>query len=160
MNILGMDAHLFFCVDGAGGSPTWTEITNVKDLTLNLEKGEADVTTRGNNGWRATVGTLKEASVEWDMVWDTDDAGFAAIKDAYFDNLLIGLAVLDRVIDDPDAEGLIADFSITNFSRSEPLEEALTVSITAKPTYSTTAPRWVPEDEGSESASASASASV
>jgi hypothetical protein len=28
-------------------------MTNVKDLSLNVETGEADVTTRGNNGWEA-----------------------------------------------------------------------------------------------------------
>lgn len=39
-------------------------------------------------------------------------------------------------------EGLDADFSITNFSRKEALEEAITVSVTAKPTYSTRAPAW------------------
>jgi len=152
-NVLGMDAFLYFCVAGAGGTPSWTEVTNVKDLTLNLEKGEADVTTRGNNGWRATIGTLKDASVEWEMVWDTEDDGFEAIKNAYMDNLPIGLAVLDRPVTDLEAEGLIADFSIVSFSRSEPLEEALTVSVTAKPTYSATAPRWVPEDEESGSPS-------
>jgi hypothetical protein len=31
---------------------------------------------------------------------------------------------------------------ITNFSRDEPLEEAITVKVTAKPTYSTNAPQW------------------
>jgi hypothetical protein len=36
-------------------SPTWAEVTNVKDVTLNLEKGEVDVTTRANGGWRATL---------------------------------------------------------------------------------------------------------
>ena len=41
------------------------------------------------------------------------------------------------------SQGLQADFAITNFSRNEPLEEALTVSVTAKPTYSTVAPAWV-----------------
>ena len=54
---LGMDAKLYRN-SGSFGSPIWTEVTNVKDLTLNLEKGEADVTTRANGGWRATVGTL------------------------------------------------------------------------------------------------------
>jgi hypothetical protein len=43
-------------------------------VTLNLEAGEAEVTTRANSGWRATVATLKEASVEFEMVWDTGDA--------------------------------------------------------------------------------------
>jgi RNA-directed DNA polymerase len=70
---------------------------------------------------------------------DSDDAGFAAIKDAYFNNEPIALAILDGV----GGEGLDADFSITNFSRKEALEEAITVSVTAKPTYSTRAPAWV-----------------
>jgi len=133
---LGMEAKLYY---GAAGATATTELTNVKDVTLNLESGEADVTTRGNSGWRATVGTLKTGSVEFEMIWDSDDAGFAAIKDAYFNNEPIALAILDGV----GGEGLDADFSITNFSRKEALEEAITVSVTAKPTYSTRAPAWV-----------------
>ena len=140
---LGMDAKLYFKTGGVGGGGAWTELTNVKDVTLNLETGEADVTTRGNAGWRATVGTLKEGSIEFEMVWDTGDAGFTAIKNAYFNNTLIGFAVMDGGILTAGSQGLQADFSITNFSRKEALEEALTVSVTAKPTYSTTAPAWV-----------------
>ena len=136
---LGMDAVLNFKTGGVGGAGSWTELANVKDVTLSLETGEADITTRANAGWRATVGTLKEASVEFEMVWDTADAGFTAIKDAFFNNAVIGLQVLDG----PAGEGLEADFSITNFSRSEQLEEALTVSITAKVTYDGTAPVWI-----------------
>ena len=133
---LGMEAKIYH---GAAGSTATSELTNVKDVTLNLETGEADVTTRGNQGWRATVGTLKEGSVEFEMVWDSDDSGFTAIKNAYFNNTPIALAILDY----ENGEGLDADFSITNFSRNEPLEEAITVSVTAKPTYSTRAPAWV-----------------
>ena len=136
---LGMDAVLNFKSGGVGGVGVWTELANVKDVTLSLETGEADITTRANAGWRATVGTLKEASVEFEMVWDTADAGFTAIKDAFFNNAVIGLQVLDG----PAGSGLEADFSITNFSRSEQLEEALTVSITAKVTYAGTAPVWI-----------------
>lgn len=133
---LGMEAKLYY---GAAGATASTELTNVKDVTLNLESGEADVTTRANAGWRATIGTLKTGSVEFEMIWDSDDAGFTAIKDAYFNNEPIALAILDEA----GGEGLDADFSITSFSRKEALEEAITVSVTAKPTYSTRAPAWV-----------------
>jgi predicted secreted protein len=133
---LGMQAKMYY---GEAGSLATNEMPNVKDVTLNLEAGEADVTTRGNAGWRAVIATLKEGSVEFEMVWDSDNAGFAALKNAYFNNVAIALAVLDC----ENGEGLEADFSITNFSRSEPLEEAITVSVTAKPTYSTRAPQWV-----------------
>ena len=136
---LGMEAVLKYKVGGQVGGGAWTALGNVKDVTLNLETGEADVTTRANAGWRATVGTLKEASVEFEMVWDTADAGFTAIKNAFFNNAVIGLQVLDGT----SGQGLQADFSITNFSRSEALEEAITVSVTAKVTYSATAPSWI-----------------
>jgi predicted secreted protein len=136
---LGMDAKLLFKAGGQGGAGQWTVLNNVRDVTLSLETGEADVTTRGNSGWRATVGTLKEASVEFEMVWDTADSGFGAVKDAFFDNEMIGLQVLD----DTAGQGLQADFSIITFSRSEALEEAITVSVTAKVTYSATPPSWI-----------------
>ncbi len=56
---LGLEAVL--TIDGV-------EITNVKDLTVSLEKAEADASTRANNGWRATVGTLKDASIEFTVL--------------------------------------------------------------------------------------------
>ena len=41
--VLGLDAIL---MRGPAGSTGSTEVKNVKDLTLNLESGDADVTTR------------------------------------------------------------------------------------------------------------------
>ncbi len=142
-HVIGIDAKLYY--DPAGvGVGTWTELTNVRDVTLNLEKSEADVTTRANNGWRAMAALLKDGSVEFEMVWDTADAGFTAIKDAYFNNSLIGLAIMDGGITTSGSQGLQANFEVMNFSRSEPLEEALKVNVTVKPGYSpSTPPEWV-----------------
>jgi hypothetical protein len=133
---LGMQAKLYH---GTAGATATTELTNVKDVTLNLETGESDVTTRASNGWRATIATLKNGSVEFTLIWDPDDAGFTAIKDAYFGNSAIAMAVLDG----EGGSGLDADFAVTNFTRNEPLEEAITVNVTVKPTYVTRAPTWV-----------------
>lgn len=139
---LGMEAKLFRN-SGSYASPTWAEMDNVKDLTLNLEAGEADVTTRGNNGWRATVASLKDGSIEFEMVWDTADAAFTAIQQAYFGNTPVEFAVMDGPITEAGSQGLRASFSITKFSRNEPLEEAISVSVTAKPTYSDNPPEWM-----------------
>ncbi len=54
--VLGLDAVL--TIDGA-------EIKNVKDLTVSLEKAEADASTRDNNDWRATENA--------DAVWLTSE---------------------------------------------------------------------------------------
>ena len=139
---LGMEAKLYRNT-GTYAAPTWVELTNVKDLTLNLEAGEADVTTRGNAGWRATVATLKDGSIEFEMVWDTTDTNFTAIQDAFFNNTDIEFSVMDGDVASSGSQGLRATMSITNFSRSEALEEALMVSVNAKPTYAVNAPEWM-----------------
>ncbi len=135
--VLGLDAKLF---RGTAGSRAATEVTNVKDLTLNLESGEADVTTRATKGWKASVATLKEASLEFSILYDPDDPDFAAFQSAYFGNTPLALFVSDG---QDTAHGLDADFSITAFSMEQPLEEAISVSVTAKPTASERAPEWV-----------------
>ncbi len=138
---LGLDAKLYRNT-GTFVAPVWNEVKNVKDVTLNLEAGEADVTTRGNAGWRATVATLREASVEFEMIWDPLDAGFTAIQTAFFANSTVELAVMDGDITTAGSQGLRATCMITSFSRGEALEEAITASVTAKPTYADNAPEW------------------
>jgi len=128
---------------GTYAAPVWAAMNNVKDLTLNLEKGEADVTTRANDGWRATLPGLKEGSIEFEMVWDTEDAAFTAIQEAYFDDTTVEVAVMDGDITASGSQGLRASMGVTNFSRSEPLEEAMGVSVTLKPAYSAHPPSWM-----------------
>lgn len=139
---LGLDAKMFRNT-GTFATPVWNEIKNVRDVTLSLETGEADATTRGNNGWRATVATLKDGSVEFDMVWDSADDDFTAIRDAFLNKTALEMAVLDGDVAAAGSQGLRASFMVTNFSRNEPLEEAITASVTVKPTYSANPPAWM-----------------
>ena len=134
---LGLDAKLF---RGTAGTQGTIEVTNVKDVSLSLESGEADVTTRKAKGWKLSVATLKEASLEITILYDTEDEDFLAFKEAYFSNTPISLFVTDG---DTTAHGLDADFSVTGFTVDQPLEEAVTVHVTAKPTASDRAPVWV-----------------
>jgi len=139
---LGMNAKLYRNT-GTYVAPVWAEMPNVRDVTLNLEAGEADVTTRGNAGWRATLATLKDGSIEFEAVWDNEDDGFTALQQAYFGNQTIEIAAMDGDITTPGSEGLRATMTVTNFSRNEPLEEAITANVTVKPAYAANAPEWM-----------------
>lgn len=137
---LGMNAKLYLAAATLSGdeasdveAATWTEVDNVRDLTLNLETGEADITTRANSGWRQTLGTLKDGSVEYEAVWDDADTQFGLIKDAWLAGSEIGVAVMTGDIEVAGEEGLAGNFSVTNFTRSEALEDAIKVSVTLKP---------------------------
>lgn len=129
--LLGMNAKIYQGASGAALS-TLAEMGNVKDVSLNLEAGEADITTRANQGWRATAPTLRECTAEFEMLWRPGDTGFEAIKIAFLTASTLRLAVLTGASDASGTEGPLGDFSITNFSRNEPLEEAVMVSVTAK----------------------------
>lgn len=136
---LGMNAKLYRAAalltddDAAEAeSASWTEITNVRDNTVNTNKGEADTTTRGNNGWRTTAGTLKELTLEFEMIWKPEDTSFAAIRAAYLNNTQIALAAMDGDIETNGSQGPVGNFDIINFTRSEPLEDVQKVSVTAK----------------------------
>ncbi len=120
--LLGMNAKAY---QGAAGAAlaALSEMANVKDVSLNLEAGEADVTTRANNGWRANAATLRECAAEFEMLWKPGDLIFQAVKKAYLTSGTIRMAFLTGAIDGEDAEGPVGDFSIPKFSRNEPLEE-------------------------------------
>ena len=137
---LGMEAKLYFdatpLADGPSGA-TWTELTLAKDVTLNLDAGESDVTTRGNAGWRATRAALRAGSIEFELAWDASDTGLEAIRDAYLGGNEIALAAMDGNVATVGSEGLAGNFVITAFNRGEPLEDAITVSVTAKPSSKT-----------------------
>ena len=145
---LGFDAKLYYKVGGVADPGPWVLAENVRDVNLNLGSAEADVTTRRMASWRITLPTLREASVEFEMIADDEDTAFRAFRNAFFrlNTLLrnvIGLAIMSGAIDEPKSEGLQADFAVSTFGRNEALEEGQKISVTGKPTYSLTPPAWV-----------------
>lgn len=111
--LLGME-----CVLTIGG----TEVTNVQDVTVTLSAGEADVTTRGNQGWRQTVPTLRECTIEFTMLYLPSDGTFSALHSAFESGNTVDVAV----------EGISGKFGVTNFSYEQPLEDAVKVNVTLK----------------------------
>lgn len=141
-HVLAEDAKLYYNT-GTYGSPTWTLIDNAMSLTLNLSKDAVDVTTRASAGFKEYVDGLIDASIEWGMLWDTEDAAFTAIRTAFFNKTAIEILVLDQEYDNTAAQGLRAICMVENFTRAENLGEALTVSVTVRPVAnSNAAPSW------------------
>lgn len=121
--VLGLDAVLK--IDG-------DEIKNCKDLTVSLEKAEADASTRDNNGWRATVGTLKDASIEFTVLNKVGDTTFAMIQSLFMSGDPCDVEI-------SDAGGtLLLTCEVMQFNVNQNLEEVIAADVTLKPTQSTT----------------------
>ncbi len=133
---LGFQCKMYY---GVAGAPASTEMANIGDAEFTLSKTEADVTTRGNLGWEATVGVIKQGDVSFDMIWDTDDPAFSFFLNAWLNDVPVAMKILDG----EGGSGLDADFSVMDIGRGEQLKEAVRAKVKVKPTYSTRAPAWV-----------------
>ena len=76
-------------------------------------------------------------------MWDTVDDDDIVIRDAFLATGAMEFAVLDGASNQSGAQGLRSPMAIMSFTRSEPPEAAIKVSVTAKPTYTTQAPTWM-----------------
>lgn len=133
-------------VDGvctAAAPGTLDEVPNCRDIAIPMEDGETDVTTRGNAGYKATMGSLRDAEVEITMIYDAADTDYQALRKAYLTRAVIGLALLEGDKATAGNEGFWADFAVLKMRKGEELEGAQTVVFTVKPGWSAVPPEWV-----------------
>ena len=138
----------------------WDEITPITEVTLNLTTATADVTTRASGGYRQTVPTLKDASVDFSILWKPDDEVFTELLARFMDQCPVAMLVLDgqvtnitntsaidvdvtRCTNSGRVTGLYADMAITSFTRNEGLEDAVMADLSLVPTIGLVTPEWI-----------------
>ena len=124
----------FYRNTGTFATPTWTEIPTVRDLTRNLEAGEADASSRGSRV-KLSLAALLEISVEADLIYDPANAAYDAL-------LAAAIANPPTTIEFADADGAIATTGtrymrfhgqVFNLGLGEPLEDAMTNTFMTRP---------------------------
>jgi hypothetical protein len=136
---VGAYDKLNFKAGGTAGVPTgFTECGAARDVTVSVEMGEADVTTRASAGWENTEPALKKMSINFELLYDPDDAGFAALEAAVQSRAVIGLQAVDA-----DGKGVMGDFKIFSWVKTEALDGADVYAVTCKVARSANPPEWV-----------------
>lgn len=108
------------------------EFDNVRDLEITTDTDEIDITTRANAGFKATAATIKESTIEFEALWKKNDARFNELEAAWDSSGEIAVAAMDGPIATSGNSGLVGNFTVPGFSRSEPIGDAMKVSITLK----------------------------
>lgn len=132
---LGIRGKLFLEVVRDVASFAETEVTNCRDLTLTMELQEGDATTRGNGGFKATVGTLADVGIEFEML-ELDDAVLDQLRIILLSRELGTFTVLDR----EDGEGPKFTGQVLAVKQGQPLNGVVTNSVTVKLTTFT---EWI-----------------
>lgn len=136
----GGDCKLYINT-GSWASPTWTEVTNVRDLTMSLSKTLADASRRVS-AWKQYVSGQKDTRITFQMVWDDEDTNFQLFLDAYNNDTTVECLVISGAYNVAGTEGLRAVFEIANCQRNEPLDDVVTAEIELAPAYDANGPVW------------------
>jgi hypothetical protein len=137
---LGKDCVAYFnstLIDGGSNTHTSilasaTAINNIKDLTLNLTKGETDISTRGDSSWTTRAPTLKDATISTQIKWLPGDAFFEACLNSYLTDDEFAFYALDAARSVDGAQGPAGNWAVFNFTRNENLTEAVMVDVELK----------------------------
>jgi hypothetical protein len=141
MAITGLDCN-FYLNSATYATPTWGAVDNVREVNMSGDTGEADASRRGSGGWKEYLTTLKDATLEVQMVYENGDTDMEAFRDAWLNRTSVDVWAADGVVADP-ADGLRMVAVVTGFSRPEPLEDTVVVDITLRPTpNSDSPPTW------------------
>jgi hypothetical protein len=138
MSQTGLQVKSYFsttALDGSTNTPdtlSWTEATNIRDETVSNSRGEADASTRGNNGFEQTLTTLRTFEISFDINYDTADSFFQALADNYYNDADLAYAAMDGDINTSGNKGVVSNVNVTQFEENRPLQDTHTVSVTIK----------------------------
>ena len=135
---VGLEGELYY---GTAGTTAASELTAVRDVTLDMSASVADINSRASATWKAEKVAQLQATLTFEILNKVGDAGVIAIKNAFLAKGAIALYALD-IAAVSGGEGLNADWNITNFSRSEPLVDSDKYSVTATINNELREPVW------------------
>jgi hypothetical protein len=138
--VLGLNCHAYYSATPltttsyATPLSSATEITNIKDLKINLSSEKTDISTRGGSGWKATAPTLKDGTITFQMLWKPADTAFTALLTAWQAGTEVAFFALDGVKTAASgSQGPAGNFTVTSFNRNESLTEAVMVDVELSP---------------------------
>lgn len=138
---LGIKGKLFYQTNTITNtnfsSAGWVEVNTVTDVEVPLEKAEADATARNNAGWEQIVGVLKRAEITTELIYDSSNAAYKAIRDSFMNDTEIAIAILDLAANNSSTEGLVSNMSTVRFGRIERKDDIMRVPVTFKPSSQT-----------------------
>jgi len=128
---------------GTGAPSNLAEVSNIKDVTIPIEKTEVDATTRASGGWEIVAGALRKAGIDLECVWDTSDTHVAALITALLGNTTVAMAFLDGDKATVGTQGIWADLEVLKMEKMEPINGIQMVKFNVKAGYSAVPPAWV-----------------
>jgi hypothetical protein len=119
---------------GTYGSPVWSLVSIVGDVSITADKSLAEVKARTSTFVKNLPG-LKTMGIEFDLLGDTSIADYDALRNAFINDTMIEFAVADQLIATSGCEYYRQESYLSGFPIDQKLEEAQKAKVTAKVAY-------------------------
>lgn len=129
----GRKSKMYYSLAGAA-DPTWVEILPVGDVNQADSRGSTDIDTRESDFTKITTGQRK-IDLGFHMKLKNGQAQFAALRDAYIADDVIGIANYIGDMADEGAQGMHMDCKLYDFPVNLPLKDWANADIKAAPCY-------------------------
>lgn len=120
-------------------APTWAEITEVSDVTVDAGSVEVDASIRESGGYEITEQSMHQITINATLEWRNGNANCEALYTAFLARTAINIWVLTGVRAVATSRGFKGDFKITKFPINQDLKELTKVALVLKPCRSTRA---------------------
>lgn len=127
----GIDCKVYLNT-GTYNSPTWALVSQVIEVTVNLENSTFDASNRASN-YRLQLPALTDISVDLRFHKDKDDVDFLALETAAQTRANLDLLILDGLQTSGNSDGWRILGFFSSWSEGQPLEDAVTVDATYVP---------------------------
>ena len=133
---IGLNAKLYWRSAGTYGSPTWTEVTLLSDVTVSPTWEEADASARESR-IKQVVKTMLALEVTGRMKKKIGDAAYLAFMNAMLSDGTLDLLVLDGDKAVEGNDGWRCDWQVFNANEDQSMSNALYIDVTLKPSITT-----------------------
>jgi hypothetical protein len=120
-----------------------SEMSCVREVEDSSAYTEADGSTRASGKFDIVIPAKLKLDFDLSVPWQPADAGFQALRAAYYSGNTIALAILDGPSTQSGVQGVWADFAVVAFPRNEPEDKEMLSKIKIKPGVSAVLPQCV-----------------
>ena len=128
---VGYAAKLYYGDAETASVTGMTEVPIIREATINHGRKLAEEQTR-QSAYPRRASTGADISIDFQLSWQPSNATFQALETAFLAGTPIALAALSEDKATAGARGPLGDFILESWNRSEPIDGALVVDVTAQ----------------------------
>ena len=120
----GFQGQMFIGSQGNGASAS-VEVTYAQDVTINFTDDTIETTSRESAPWKDRIAGLRDWSANFQALYQNTDTALDTLEAAFIAGTVLSVRFIDN-----DGDGYYGDCIVAEFTKEEPLADAMVRTVT------------------------------